>query len=146
VWYPFPRGPDINQTMGLFKKHIKPLVRVHKAYFTDMMDLNKEPYYFVNILNIDPKRNITIDKVWYVQYGGWASINQPGRDTPVMLTPGEQWETWIQVQYVGENAFKKFFADIRFERSKYWLFPKATTVSSTKRINVPPFGTVPGGL
>jgi hypothetical protein len=127
--------------MGLFSNN-KVRVRVHIAYFYDAMTFSHPPFYFINILNTYKRKSITIEKIWF-EWGGkrkhFALVcDNPGRELPVKLTPGEQWETWMLVTNVHADAFN----DARvYYKTKYFTH----IVKSVRRSNVPSQGNVPGG-
>lgn len=121
------------------QKKPKVLVRVHKAHFMNIMELEHVPYYFVNVLNIGTKE-IFIYKIYFSWPSNFLTVSPIGRDQfPIKLMPGEQWETWIEVSSIHSIAYNDAVAVISTERGG-----KCYSIPSTRRINVPSLGTVPG--
>ena len=123
--WPFIKKPNI-------------LVRVHTAYFNNIMELSHEPYYFINILNIDKSRDIVISDIRCHHWPKNTTVYQSERPLPVKVTPGEQWETWISLDKIGKEAYEDFYITFSTDKRTY-------TCRSTRRTNVPNSGTVPGG-
>lgn len=128
--------------MWPFTRKPKVLVRVHKAYFNNIMELEHEPYYFINVLNIEKSKNIIITNI-KCDFLGRFTLYQQERPYPVKITPGEQWETWIKVEKAGEKAYENFYVFLDTRRPNS-LDRKSYIIRSTLRINVPNSGIVPG--
>lgn len=119
--------------MSLYNK-VK--VRVHVASFIN--DLTKKPHFFINIKNDYFRRNITITDVWmFSENSKWFFVNvyNSKRPLPVIITPQNEWETWITVSEVFPAGVNSVL--VRLSNGRY--------LTSSKRKGISQSGMVLGG-
>ena len=107
-------------------------VRLHKAYRLG----DPTEYYFVNVLNASPEREVTVTHVWFATDPEQHILN-PERPLSARIAPRDQWETWYPVSLVPAAE------------PEVWMLARAqladdTVIVSTQRADVPAVGHIPG--
>lgn len=107
-------------------------VRVHAAFFGGL----PPAYYFVNISNASPEREVTVTHVWF-ETQPRKHILEPTRQLPARIAPRSQWETWIPVAQVPARPPEVF----RLARVQ---LADERIVESIERESLPEVGFIPG--
>lgn len=109
-------------------------IRVHRARFVNDLTEN----YFINVTNLSTKQ-VELTHVWYQDEKAHIAITHPSRSLPISLNPDQSWETWIQVNDVPEKHRSDPYENFHARISSGDIF------HSERNLNVPPYGSVPGG-
>ena len=105
---------------------------VHRALF-----LPEGPEcYFINATNIGSYGEIEVTHVWF-ETAPPVYVIQPDRPLPKRLKPQETWETWLRVDSLDSRQDVFVLARARLSTG--------IVVSSLKNVDVPLYGSVPGG-
>jgi len=107
---------------------------VHRAYFL----ATGTECFFVNATNILSEGDLEITHVWFATNPEVYVIN-PDRLLPRRLKPQETWETYVRVAVIPPAALDQVYTFARARLST------GEIIQSSKNIDVPNYGTVPGG-
>lgn len=88
-------------------------VLVHEAFFKD--SYNREPYYFVKVINSSPEAVFTITHIWIKDGLREIDIINKERPLPQKLEKSDVWETWFRKSNIRDQ--KNTFKNVRVELS-----------------------------
>ncbi len=84
----------IDKILQAWDSRNKVKVLVHEAFFIDSE--NREPHYFVKVINCSPINPITITHAWVKDGIKEIEILNTERPLPYKLNPTDIWETWFR--------------------------------------------------
>jgi hypothetical protein len=117
-----------------FGERRKVRLTVHRAFFV----ASGRECFFINVTNLSKNRELEITHVWFEAKPQIPAL-QPDRMLPKRLKPDETWETWIDVSKVPSELHQSAYTLARARLSS------GSVIKSTKNIDVPDAGNVPGG-
>lgn len=107
-------------------------VLVHEAFFIGGQ--NKEPHYFVKIVNLSPETTFTITHIWVKDNSREIDIINPHTPLPHKLERSEIWETWFRKDIIKDQ--NNVFENVRV------ILSDTKEYKSKKNTNVRPAGFI----
>ena len=125
-----------DKILQVFDIRLKIKVLVHEAFF--VIDQNKEPHYFVKVINLSSKNSFTITHVWVQDGFKEIDVVNPKTPLPHKLETSDIWETWFKKDIIKDhnNVFKNVHV----------VLSNGKEYKSKKNENVRPLGFIANKL
>lgn len=107
-------------------------VLVHEAFFVGGQ--NKDPFYFVKIINCSPETMFTITHIWVKDSSREVDIINQERPLPHKLEKSDIWETWFPKDIIEDQ--NSVFENVRIVLSNGKVY------KSKKNKDVRPVGFI----
>jgi len=102
-------------------ERVKVRVLVHEAFFIGGQ--NKEPYYFIKIINCSAKTMFTITHIYVKDGSKEIDLINPAKPLPHKLEKSDIWETWFRKDIIEDqnnvfNNVRVVLSDGKIYKSK----------------------------